>query len=235
MAATVPSLIYCADGAPKLARAAVEAGWLYGARLPATVYAPVHFADQDWRSPDRAAYLAALAVHRPACATVLDWEREEQLPEVLSWAEEAARYVRESVLIVPKVVGGIPLLPREIGGKRVVLAYSVPTSYGGCPLPLWEFAGWPVHLLGGSPQQQMRVWSLLSPICEVVSVDGNMSGQQARRGRTWTSKPGPKGHWQQLSDLGDDRTEEVDLECFRRSLVAIREAWERRPQCISCS
>jgi hypothetical protein len=231
-------LIYCADGNPAFAAAAVEAGWLYGARLPATVYQPVYFADQDWKAPDRTAYMASLAVHRPAFATVLDWERDDQLCEVLGWAEEAAQHVTEAVVIVPKVVGGIPSIPRKIGDKRVILGYSVPTSYGGSPLPLWEFTGWPIHLLGGSPQAQMRLWSQMALTCEVVSVDGNMSAQQARRGRVWTSPPGTpvrrNSFWQQLRDLGDDRDDGVPLECFRRSLDAIRLAWtavegRRRP------
>jgi len=224
-AARLPDLIYCADGNPTFAALAVAAGWRYGARLPGTVYQPVHFADQDWRNPDRARYMAALATHRPAVATVLDWERDEQLPEVLAWAEEAAAHVTDAVLLIPKVVGGVARLPRAIGGRRVVLAYSVPTSYGGSPIPLWELAGWPVHLLGGSPQEQMRLWHQLSPICDVVSVDGNMAAQQARKGRTWRRTPGRKGHWWQLSQLGDDRSEDVDAECFRRSLAEVRRGW----------
>ena len=63
-AARLPDLIYCADGNPTFAALAVAAGWRYGARLPGTVYQPVHFADQDWRNPDRARYMAALATHR---------------------------------------------------------------------------------------------------------------------------------------------------------------------------
>ncbi len=217
-------LIYCADGNPVFARAAVLAGWLYGARLPATVYQPPHMADQDWKAPDRAAYMTALARHRPAIATVLDWEREDQLPEVLSWAAEAAQYVGEAVLIVPKVVGGIGLLPHRIGGREVRLAYSVPTSYGGSPVPLWEHAGRPVHLLGGSPQEQLRLSQYRC--LRVVSADGNMTGQQARRGRFWSRRPGEKGHWGQLSRAGDDREKPAE-ECFRRSLEAILDAWRK--------
>src|SRR5262245_21011230 len=119
-----PRLVYCADGNPAFAHSAVEAGWLYGARLPATVYEKVWFADQDWKAPERVGYMKALADHRPACATVIDWEQEEQLSEVLSWAEEAAQYVTESVLIVPKVSGLIDRIPRQVGGRRIVLAYS---------------------------------------------------------------------------------------------------------------
>lgn len=220
-----PRLIFCAGAGRDFALAAVECGWLYGARLPDVTHGlEVHFADQDWKRPDRTAYMNSLAKHRPAMATVLDWEIEEQLGEVLSWAEEAAQHVTESVLLIPKVVGGVEKLPRQIGGKRVVLAYSVPTSYGGSPLPLWEHWGWPVHLLGGSPQEQMRVWSELQGRCGVVSVDGNMSGQQARKGRTWRRQRGRKGFWVQASDLGMD-DERPALWCFRQSLLEIQRTW----------
>jgi hypothetical protein len=167
--------------------------------------------------------MLALARHRPAVATVLDWEEEEQLLEVLSWAEEAAGHVREAVVLIPKVPGGVPCLPRIIRGKRVVLGYSVPTSYGGSPLGLWEFRGWPVHLLGGSPQRQLEIAGYL----DVVSADGSMAQQQACRCRCWRRRPGPKGHWEQLSAAGDGRTENAHREAFRRSLDAIREAWDR--------
>lgn len=221
-----PRLIYCAECNRDFARIAVESGWLYGSRLPRTTYEAVHFADQDWKRPDRVAYMRALEKHRPALATVLDWEREEQLPEVLEWAEEAAAHVTEAVLLIPKVVGGVPSLPRLVGGKPVWLAYSVPTSHGGSPLPLWELSGWPVHLLGGSPQEQMRIAGMAC--LDVRSVDGNMAAMQARKGRTWRRQTGPKGHWWQLKELGDERADGVPAECFRRSLAEIKSAWERR-------
>ena len=146
----IPQLIWCADGNKSHSDLAVASGWFYGARLPAKGLAdhPLHFADQNWKEPDRAAYMKAIAQHRPIMATVLDWEREEQWPEVLDWAEEAAQHVVESILIIPKVPGMLGQIPRTIGGKPVRLAYSVPTTYGGSPVPLWEFAGWSVHLLG---------------------------------------------------------------------------------------
>lgn len=169
--------------------------------------------------------MTALEKHRPAVATVLDWEHHGQLDEVLSWAEEAARHVTRAVLVVPKVPGLVGLLPRTVGGKEVFLAYSVPTSYGGSPLGLWELAGWPVHLLGGSPQKQMDIYRHIRGICRVESVDGNMAHQQAHRGRYWRRKPGPKGHWEQLQETGDTRTRGANLEAFRLSLANIQEAW----------
>jgi hypothetical protein len=183
-------LIFCASNGPSFARAAVAEGWLYGARLPATVYADPWFVDQDWRRPNRRKYMTALARRRPVFATVLDWERESQLPEVLSWARQAALYVREAVVVVPKVVGGVARLPRAVEGKRVILGYSVPTSYGSSPVPLEEFHGWPVHLLGGSPQAQLRLYRLLRPHCEVTSADGNMVASRPGAGGSGRNKRG---------------------------------------------
>jgi hypothetical protein len=163
-------LIYCADGNRRFAQIAIDHGYLYGAQLPKTVYFPPFFADQCWKKPNRAAYMAALAQHRPHMASVLDLERADQLDEVLSWAEEAAQYV-QCVMLIPKVFGIIPRLPRRIGGADVRLGYSVPTKFGGTELPVWEFAGWPVHLLGGSPNAQME----LAHYMAVESADGNMA------------------------------------------------------------
>lgn len=219
------SLIYCADGNPTFAAAAVEAGWIYGARLPGTVYQTVQFADQDWKNPDRRAYMVALAKHKPHMATVLDIERESQLSEALSWAEEAASHVR-SIVMIPKVFGMIPRIPGKIGGAKIILGYSVPTAYGSNPVPLWEWV-WtskrrPVHLLGGSPQAQMRIAKYLN----VVSADGNMAHQQAHHCRTWRRERGSKGHWVQLSELGYTQKTGANLQAFRLSLNEIKATWE---------
>jgi hypothetical protein len=219
---TACDLVYCADGNPEFAGIAVSLGWRYGARLPATVYQPVWFADQDWKRPDLGKYAAAVAAHKPEVATVLDWEHPEQLPEVLAWAEAVAPHVAR-VVVIPKVPGRVADVPDAVGGRPVVLGYSVPTSYGGTACGVWEFAGRPVHLLGGSPQAQLKLRGYL----RVVSADGNMTAQQARRGRFWSCRTGPKGNWCQLRDAGDGRTDGVPAECFRRSLTEIAAAWCR--------
>lgn len=217
-------LIYCAVGAPRMAEIAIAAGFRYGLRLPDTAYYPIYFADQNWRKPDREAYMSALAEHRPALATVLDWEHPEQLPEVLEWAEEAARYV-ETVIIIPKVQGGIKLLPRSIGGKPVRLGYSVPTRFAGTSLPLWEFTGWPVHLLGGSPHKQMEMARYL----DVRSADGNYVHKLAvQLNRYWVPGNGRFGHrWQEaLSDTGYIDND-APYRAFCHSCENIMTAWKQ--------
>lgn len=224
-----PRLIFCADGNAAHAAIAVGEGWLYGARLPARGLAPyrLHFGDQDWKRPDRGKYMACLQQHRPPLATVLDWEREDQLAEVISWGEEAAQHVGEAVLWIPKVPGSVGLLPRRLGGKDCWLAYSVPTKYGGSPLGLWELAGWSVHLLGGSPQEQRKVCAYLRSACDVRSLDGNMAKKMAT-GRCcyWTRQTTRHGHWQPIRGEWEPGTKGAGDECLRRSLANIRNAWE---------
>lgn len=218
-----PTLIYCADGNRRFAQIAIDAGYQYGAQLPNTVYYPPYFADQNWKKPNRAAYMTALAEHRPHIASVLDWEREEQLDEVLAWAEDAARFV-QVVMIIPKVQGGVSRLPRTIGGKPVRLGYSVPTKFGGTQLHIAEFVGWPVHLLGGSPNKQMTLARYLT----IASADGNMPAKIAMRySKFWT------GDWVSIivadGKRWNDGAEKSDApyEAFRRSCVNIRAAWEK--------
>lgn len=219
--------IYCAAGNRRFAEIAIGAGFMYGARLPDTVYFPLHFADQNWKKPDRTRYMAGLAEHRPTMATVLDWEHEDQLPEVLSWAEEAAQYVSD-VLIIPKV-SGVHRLPREIGGARVVLGFSVPTRHGGTSLLVWEFAGWPVHLLGGSPQQQMRYYRAMHGGSEVVSTDGNYAHKMALRYvQYWvpgTARGCKNRWWPQIQETDGWAGEGAPYEAFRRSCENIAAEW----------
>lgn len=224
--ASVPTLIYCAGKNREFEAVALATGYQLGAQLPATIYHPIYFADQDWKRPNRQAYMTALAQHKPTMATVLDLERDDQLPEVLDWAEEAAQHC-QYVLIVPKVQGIVSSIPRTIGAATVVLAYSVPTQFGGSELPLWDFAGRPVHLLGGSPHAQMHLYGHLSAIADVISADGNMTNRMAHMCRFWSALPGPKGHWRALAEVGaGDFGKDSNREAFRRSCINIKAAWE---------
>lgn len=226
-----PALIFCGGGNQRLGQIAIDAGLLYGAQLPNTVYFPLYFADQDWKKPDCATYIAALEKHQPVMATVLDWEHDDQLTEVMDWAGKAAQYVTD-IVIVPKVIGGISKLPRMINSKRIVLGYSVPTKYAGTEVPIWEFAGWPIHLLGGSPQKQMQLWHYFSNIAEVVSADGNMTMKMAtQRCQFWV--PGTATYagdrwWPSLKKAdGEPWGKDAPYEAFRRSCVNIIKAWQK--------
>jgi len=143
---------------------------------------------------------------------------------VLEWAEEAAQFSKV-VMIVPKVTGIIARLPRTIGGADVRLGYSVPTKHGGTFVPAWEFSGWPVHLLGGSPHKQRE----LSAYFDTVSIDGNMFQKMAVRYCSFyvvNSRRYKRGHWPSLLEAdGKKWGEGAPYEAFRRSCANIIAMW----------
>jgi len=228
-------LIYCAAGNKVLAEIAIGAGWLYGGRLPDPVYFQPYFADQEYEAPNRTGYMSALEHYRPNIATVIDWEEPDQLPNVLSWAEEAAQWVQETVVIIPKVHGGVRQLPRRIGGKTVRLGYSVPTSYGGTEVQAWEFTGWGVHLLGGSPHEQMR----LTQYFNVESADTNyhmkLANEHCQFWQPGTARYAANRFFPQLVEAegekwnGGGKKSGANIEAFRRSSIAIAQAWRGEP------
>lgn len=228
----MPELIYCANGGRWAAEIAVARGYTYGAQLPgSTPFAP-QFADQDWKRPDFDAYMRALEMHRPRMATVLDWEREDQLPEVLRWAEAAAQYVTETIIIIPKVTGGIDRLPRQIGGREVRLGYSVPTAFGATGIPAWEFAGWPVHLLGGQPHRQHD----LARYLDARSVDGNYANKMAVR---WVQAYSPirleyveSNRWPRMAEVYQRIEEDAPAAAWELSCINIRAMWLDAPTFI---
>lgn len=219
-------LIFCAGKNPTFAEIATSSGFRYGAQLPCSTYAPVYFADQNWRNPNRQGYMKALERHRPYMASVLDLEISNQYATVMSWAEEAAMYV-SVVMIIPKASGMIDIIPRKVGNSEIRLGYSVPTRHGGTMLHLAEFVGWPVHLLGGSPGAQMRIAQYL----DVKSADGNMAMKMANRGLYW--KPGKgafSNSWASIKETDGRRWNgDGNYEAFRRSCRNIMAAWNVLP------
>lgn len=226
-------VIYCAAGNRKFAEIAKREGFLLGAQLPNTVYFPIYFADQNWKKPNRDAYMKALAKHRPFMASVIDYERPEQYNDVIAWAEDAAQYV-DCVMLIPKVIGSVQSLPRIIGGKPVRIGYSVPTNHGGTECPIWEFYNRPVHLLGGSPQAQMRLYRYLP---NIVSVDGNIMQKLALQFcMFWVdgtaSRYANNKYWPTLREANNgikwnNGAKNAPYEAFRRSCANIMNAWRR--------
>ena len=209
-------VVYCADGNKRFAQIAIEAGFLYGAQLPKTVYYPPWFADQDFKRPRYTGYIKAIRYHRPYLASVLDIEEWRRLDEYLMRAEEVSRYCTE-VMLIPKVHGIIKELPRGINGKRIRLGYSVPTRFGGTTVSISEFEGWPIHLLGGSPIKQFE----LAQQMNVVSCDGNYAQLAALHNKFWNG-----ARWYYLSAVGPRVEKDAPYEAFRRSCEAILAMWQ---------
>lgn len=139
----------------------------------------LQFMDSDWHDYDHGQHLDAVAEIEPVSATVRDICTTQQceqwgvpfydLDATLDMAADLAPHV-EQVILIPKY-HCLDELPREINGAQVTLGYSVETSYGGTPVPITEFAGWPIHLLGGSWDKQRAYLNLMKD--DVVSLDNN--------------------------------------------------------------
>jgi hypothetical protein len=215
---TIPELIYCSEGGPKLVEIAVRNGMKYGIQLPNKTYGKLYFADQDWKNPNRTVYMKSLEFHKPKLATVLDLEQRSQLATVLDWAEEASQYVN-NVLIIPKVKGIIKSIPKRINGKEIILAFSIPTTYGETPVSPPEFKGWKVHLLGGKPSHQFTYWYQMSKYCEVESVDGNYFRMKATRFCEYWESP---GRW--IPD-GGKTARDAYLSVFEKSVKNLIAEW----------
>lgn len=130
--------------------------------------------------------------------------------------EQLSRYCQVP-LIVPKLPGQIAMLP-----SHVAIGYSIPTSSGGARYELWELENRRVHLLGGSPQEQMDIYKKLASRAAVMSVDGNMAMMVARNfSEYWEA-----GVWVDHPEKGTSE-KPLYLDCWRRSCENIRREWER--------
>ncbi len=177
MATRPVTLIYCAGRGGRFAEIAIAAGFAYGCRSDYRPSHPVAFADLDWHAPNLEQHATFVREHAPRFAVAPDVLALGDLPATLRYAERLAEHAAR-VLIVPKVAGVMAALPRE---PWLMIGYSVPSRYGGADaLLLSELAGWDVHLLGGTPAQQLT----LAPYLDVVSADGSAATKAARWG-TW--------------------------------------------------
>jgi len=205
-----PLLIYCAGRGGRYADIAVATGFIYGCRSD---YKPSHlvgFADLNWKRPDLDRHYAFVSEHRPQLAVAPDVLDLDALVPTLRYAERLAG-VAGRVIIVPKTMGVMDRLPHE---PWLVIGYSVPTRYGGTDLMMAELAGWPVHLLGGSPRHQLE----LSHYLDVFSADGNVSTVGARYGFGFDAR---SRRWRLSPDNGPDFPYRV----FQRSCEQIVQAW----------
>lgn len=210
-------LIFCAGRNRRYAELALAAGFRYGCRSDYRPLFPVHFADLDWKAPDcavRERHLGFVAEHRPRIAVAPDVLDADALPATLRYAERLAAHA-DAVVVTPKVYGVLARLPRE---PWLRVGYSVPTTYGGPGgvLPL-EYLGRAVHLLGGSPSQQLRLAQYLT----TASADGNVTMKAAGYGSYWE-----RGRWK--SKTWTFRGPDFPYRAFERSCANIAAAWRER-------
>ena len=199
-------MIFCYGGNKKTCAIAVENGWLYGSQPTTTYTSDISFVDLDFKKLGDETYIAKYLRFvkriRPKHTVLPDAFTQDDLKRIYECAESLAEYT-QNFIVVPKFSGCVERLPEMLYGNRLIFGYSVPTRYGGTSVPLWEFLGKPVHLLGGSPKKQRYLLDYL----DVVSLDGNYCSKIAGYG--WyisdkdlsESRANASTHWLDLVSL----------------------------------
>lgn len=218
-------LIYCAGGNQRLMQIAHDAGLRLGIRSDKSAYGfPISFVDINYHKASEtnfAKHLAVVACHQPKYAIVPDLRADlvgtADIDRALHQYTQLAQHC-EIPLIVPKLPGQIALLPFD-----VVIAYSIPTSYGGARYGLHELAGRQVHLLGGNPAQQQKIARWISAYGAIVlSADGNMAQKASQKATYWRD-----GKWRWHERSGSHESD-LMYDCWQRSCQNIYHEWSER-------
>lgn len=187
---------------------AVASGWSYGFRSSDDLclfarkqgrHYPI-FIDNNFHEYDHLKHLKVIKKYKPKYCTVRDMMTREQCLEagisyyspeqILAWAYELKEYAHH-VMIIPKHEKYL----KFIDPKNFMIGYSVPSSYGGTPIPITEFGDWRIHLLGGSINRQIAYWAEMPD--NVVSLDNNSLHLASCKGTFWTMP----GNMYSLKDL----------------------------------
>lgn len=215
-----PALIYTSGDNSKLAQITLEAGWLVGMRSDKHAYVPISFMDVNYKKPDFNKHLEMVKEHRPRFAVVPDmsdkYVSKDDVLRALRQAEQLTPYC-ETALLVPKLAGQIAMIPSDFA-----IGYSIPSENGEALFYPWKhLAGRRLHLLGGSPHFQMRLYKSLQGMSTIISVDGNMAQRMGWLCKYWSRKI---SNWVE-HPLKNTEYPDLPYECVRLSLANIRDAW----------
>lgn len=204
-------VVMTVNGGKEISRAVDDSPALIGfetGRYRPPADCSVGFCDWPFTNPDASFedHLAVVAEECPKYAVAPDVEGEYTLTDVVDRADELNQHA-ENVIVVPKEVepGRIP--------ERFVIGYPNQPNFGSNGN--WWRQSYPsdreVHLLGGSPDEQLDAADYLS----VGSIDGANVTRYAEFGRVWT--PG-----RQL-----ERPDLTYYERIRESLANVYAMWNQ--------
>lgn len=205
-------IIYCAGGNRKLAQIAKDEGFLYGAR--SDDIRDVHcdgLIDVNWKSYDWKKHLSAIEIHRPKFAVVPDVQRTDCIEMAISQGWEIFE-MGTIPIIVPKLFGVTKYIPAEF-----VIGVSVPSRYSGHLPLIWEIRKRNVHLLGGSPVWQRKLWFEFTAYgVNINSIDINCHNLASNFGSYWD---GEKWNDSERETIGK-------YDAFKKSCQGIKRMWE---------
>lgn len=214
------SLDIIMTGRPDLVEMATDQGYLAGCRLDEVPRhdrygSQLEFIDLHWEEPDFDGLLAACKMHEPRYAIAGDYDGDNH--ETINERAEQLRDVVENVIIVPHHDGDLDHVP-----EWAVIGYSTPSEYAETEIPLRDYqtASQPIHILGGTPHDQLtllgRLW-----VDNVVSMDCNSHHKSATIGsKAWCPA---RPRWRLVPE-GDNRVERA----YQESIDNLKTEHEQR-------
>lgn len=184
-------IIYCRGGDLHAPTIAASAGMRYGTRYDYTPYDDVYFVDAGFgETVNWPETLARVHEWKPILSLVPDYFHRDELPTLRQRIDDL-RALDVIPLVCPKFHGAVVDIPLDC---RV--AISVPArEYAGFLPYNSEVVGREIHLLGGSPAQQLYIMRHRYPHSRVVSVDGNKLAYKAQIGQIWHAQ---QARWFQM-------------------------------------
>lgn len=183
-------IIYCRGGDKNAPHVAKMAGMGYGTHYQYKPYAPVIFVDSGLDPVIWPEYYAVVRDLVPAMALVPDYYFPHQLPRVLAQID-SLHALGVIPLVCPKFHGALADIPQNCR-----IAISVPAqSYAGFLPHDHEVIDREIHLLGGSPAQQLYIMRYRYPRSRVMSIDGSKLAAKAGLGQIWHAQ---QARWVQL-------------------------------------
>lgn len=153
----------------------VQSGNLHLCPLTDNKKHKVVFVDNEFKKYNHGKHLEVVKQLKPKYATVRDIIPESQckqegieyysFEQIMEFVGDIEQYA-ENVIIIPKAIEYIPMIP-----EKYILGYSVPTKYAGTPFSITEFSGRKIHVLGGSWKKQLELIAQMPN--EIVSIDNN--------------------------------------------------------------
>jgi hypothetical protein len=177
-----------ATARPELTELAERYGFLTGSRLDKlTQYdnynTDINFIDMNWKNPNPDGLIEACRVHEPKYAVAGDYDEDGGSVDGVNKRAQILNDYVENVIVVPKESGEVVHVP-----DWCIVGYSTPTEYGGTKAPLSDYKDEEIHILGGTPHNQIELIDKLGK--DVVSVDGNSYLKAATIGnKYWTKNP----------------------------------------------
>lgn len=178
----------------------------------------VNFIDMHWEQVNETELIAACKRHSPEYAVAGDYSRDGlDIDAVNSLARQVEPYVNR-VIVVPHGTGQVAEVP-----EFATVGLSVATSYASSDVPLIEYHGNDLHLMGGAPEKQMELYERYTD--DVISADSNYVQKIAYKQNRWWSQTRDKFSGRKTVALDPLEQDNPNVESARRSLVHWSYAW----------